>query len=375
MDRVLECNGSITLVPRVKRRQGNEGHEGSMIHWMIADRIIREMGGIAPDGGLKPPDVPDGYKLPRMSEWMVDWAIRHVRETIPDDWSLMVEVPIAYEFDRFILSAHEDLLAISPDGRLSKGIDWKTGRDPVDPADSNEQVATYLTLQKRAWDSLEAAEFQIAQPRVDEEMGFERISTVSVNNLDVIVAGMERRVNAAIDNALEINSGRKQCAWCPVGIQCPALREELKAMKLKLTPESISLVKQVPDDALLGDWVITMRKLKRPTDDAEELLHERITAAGEVVAGNGTRITRKIQRGSYTIEDPVRFMEAVRVLLPSDDSIARSFTPSMTRIKDEIADAQKVPKTGSSDLTAENIFDAHLRPLVEQGERKILVFT
>jgi hypothetical protein len=160
-----------------------------------------------------------------------------------------------------------------------------------------------------------------------------------------------------------------------VGIQCPALREELKAMKLKLTPESISLVKQVPDDALLGDWVITMRKLKRPTDDAEELLHERITAAGEVVAGNGTRITRKIQRGSYTIEDPVRFMEAVRVLLPSDDSIARSFTPSMTRIKDEIADAQKVPKTGSSNLTAENIFDAHLRPLVEQGERKILVFT
>ncbi len=47
----------------------------------------------------------------------------------------------------------------------------------------------------------------------------------------------------------------------------------------------------------------------------------------------------------------------------------------MTRLKDEIATTMNIPKSGKGAVTAETVFDAKLRPLCEQGERRILVYT
>ncbi len=141
MDRVLSCNGSLTLTRMVDERDGDEGWEGTMLHWMIADRAIRELGATPPEGGLPPPDVPKGYKVPAFSLWIVDWALRHIREIIPADWSLMVEVEMEYEFGRWINRGHADIVALSPDGTKAKGADWKAVRVPVDPADNNDHVA------------------------------------------------------------------------------------------------------------------------------------------------------------------------------------------------------------------------------------------
>lgn len=402
MDRVLTCNGSITLTRLVAPREGDEGFEGVLLHHLIASRLIAEFGAIPPDGGLPPPQVPAGYKLPAFSAWIVDWAIRHVRDTIPADWSLMVEVPLAYEYqwrepkmltvvewidgqpvvttkevDGWTNSGHIDVLGISPDGLRSHGIDWKTGRDPVDPAECNEQVNSYICLQKRAWESLTGCTFQIAQPRADEDAGFERVSTVELagDRLERACAVLDQRVSAAMDNAMEVNSGRKQCRWCPAKLQCEAALADREFMKATLTKESLARVKKKPDDAVIGDWVITMRTLKAAAEEAENMLHERLDASGCVQAGCGTTITRKIQRGSYTVERPQEFMQAFRSILPSEGSLAKCFEPSMTRCKDEIAEVLGVNKTGGAPVTAETIFDAHLRPHTSQGERRVLVFT
>lgn len=372
-DRILSCNGSITLVPLVARRQGTEGYEGTMLHWHIADRAVRELGAVPPAGGLPPPDVPQGYRCPNATAWMIEWAIRHIKESIPADWSLLVEVPLAYEFERFNLSGHIDLLAISPDGKAVKGIDWKTGRDPVDPADNNEQVAAYLALVKKAWPDIERGTFEIAQPLVDEDLGCQRVSRAECHNMDGVLNRMETAIAAAMDNAMEVNSGLKQCRWCPVGIQCPALQQELNQMKIKMNEASVALIKNVPDDALLGGWVETMRMLKRPSEDAEALLHERLDVTGKVVASSGTVIQRKIQNGTYEVPDAEAFMAAFKAILP-DSSIPRTWSPSMTKIKDEIAAVQHIPKSGKSAVTAETVFDAHLRPHVQQNQKKVLVF-
>lgn len=373
--RELTCPASIRLVPLVAKRQSDDGDEGSYIHWAIADRLIREMGATPPEGGLPPPDVPAGYKLPAFSAWIIDWAVRHVRETVPADWSLMVEASFAYEYDRYIDSGHADVTALSPDATAALGIDWKTGRDPVDPAECNEQVATYLTLYKRAWETLHNGTFQIVQPRMDEDDGFERVSTVTVTDIDALVAGMERRMNEALDNATQLNSCLKACRWCEVGCQCPALQADKNHMKLTLTPEAIAKIRHKPDDATLGDWVVTMRTLAQPAKDAQEMLHERLDACECVTAGCGVTITRKIQKGTYEVPDPVQFFGAVRGLLPKDDAIARAFKPSMTALKDEIAAELNCPKTGKAPVTAEGVFDATLRPLVKQNDRKVLIFT
>ncbi len=375
MDRALSCNGSLTVTRIVDQREGDEGYEGVMIHWLIADRCIRELGAIPPEGGLPEPDVPAGYKLPKNSLWIVDWAVRHVRETVPDDWSLMVEVEMEHRFGRWTNKGHADIVAISPDGKKAKGIDWKSGRDPVDPADNNEQVASYSALIHLEWPSVEEVEFQIAQPRIseDDEHGFQRVSTAVITDMPRLVASMDRRMCAALDNPMQLKTG-KQCKYC-VGCSCPAIQAEQKFMDLTLTPELLAQIKRTPDDAQLADFVIIGSRLEKPLKDAKEMLHKRLDAAPEIVAGDGTRITRKVEKGSYTVPDPVAFFGAVKELLPSDALIAKVMTPSMSRIRDEVAATMNIPKSGKAAVTAETVYDAKLRPFVEQGERRILVYT
>ncbi len=376
MDRVLLCNGSTRLVPLVDERDGDEGYEGSFLHFLIADRLVREHGALPPEGGLPPPNVPAGYKLPAFSSWIVDWAVRHVLAEVPANWCLMVEVEMEWEFDGWISRGHADWLAFDPIGTKAKGGDWKTGRDPVEPAESNEQVNSYMVLAKTNWPSIADIQFQVCQPRVDEDDGFERVSTVVLEGerLEKAASVLDKRITAAIANDMEINSGRIQCRWCPCAIQCPALKLDQQRMKMTLTPEMLGKIKRTPDDATLADWVITARTLTQPTEDAVELLHARLDKAAEVIAGDGTRITRKLQPGGYKVPDPVTFLAAVRVLLPEDKQIAQVMKPSMTRLKDEIAKSMKIKKTGKDPVTAESVFDAHLRPLVEQDQKRILVF-
>lgn len=371
MDRALSCNGSLKIVPLVDPRDGDEGFEGTMIHWMIADRCVRELGAIPPEGGLPAPDVPKGYVLPKNSLWIVDWAMRHIRETIPDDWSLMVEVEMEHEFGRWVNRGHADIIAISPCGKKAKGKDWKTGRDPVDPADNNEQTGSYMGLTKLEWPSIEEIDFEICQPRISEEDGFERVSKVTVTDLPALVASMDRRVCAALDAKPKLITG-KQCTYC-IGCSCPAIQAEQEFMELELTPELLATIKRKPDDAKLADFVIIGRRLKKPLEDATEMLHARLDTNPTIVAGCGTQVSRKIQKGDYSVPDPVRFLAAVKELLPAEDSIAKVMTPSMTRVKDEIAAVMNIPKTGKAAVTAEGVFDAKLRPLVEQGEKRLLV--
>ena len=58
LPRLLNCHGSDRLIRLVRARRGDEGWEGSMLHWMTADRLVRECGARPVAGGLPPPDVP-----------------------------------------------------------------------------------------------------------------------------------------------------------------------------------------------------------------------------------------------------------------------------------------------------------------------------
>lgn len=378
LDRILSCNGSITLVPLVTARDGDEGFEGTMIHWMIADRLVREYGAIPPEGGLPPPDVPKGYKLPGNAIWLVDWCIRHVAETIPQDWSLMVEVAFHDEYERWDNTGHADVVAISPDTTESRGIDWKTGRDPVDPADNNWQIFDYIVQTKSAWPTVRKATFQIVQPRVTEEDDVERISTVVIEGDRLEMAGptLDGEVCNALDNRMELRTSRKACNWCAAATQCPAIIAEREFMKSTLTPEILATIKRTPNDQQLADWAISIKTLNRPMDDAMDMAKARIAERQSIVAGDGTIITAKVENGAYKVPDPDAFLSALRVLLPTDGQLSKCVTFSQTRIKDTLAEVMNIPKSGTrAAVTAESVHAAHLRPLVEQGTRTKLIFS
>lgn len=376
MDRRLSCHGSATVEALVDPRDGVEGYEGVMGHWMIADRAIRELGATAPEGGLPPPQVPKGYRMPANSLWMVDWAIRHIRETIPEDWSLEVECGDAYNFKRWTASGHQDLRAISPDGKRLKGKDWKFVHVPVDPAEENEQVLTYLVINQLAFPALESQEFEICQPRVTEEDGIERVSSVTLDGerLKAAPATLDARVCEALDDPMTLNTGPKQCKWC-VGCSCPAIRAEQKLMKMKLTPEILATIKRTPDDAVLADFVVVGRMLAKPLEDATEMLHKRIEELGVVTSGSGATITVKKTKGSIEVVAPVPFYQKTKELLVTDERMAVAFKGSKSRIIDGLAEAMNINKGGAGAVTATSVYEAHLAVHTKQGERRTLQIT
>lgn len=376
LDRIIACHGSAILAPMVNPPPRLDGHEGAMLHWTIASRAINELGATPPEGGLPPPQVPAGYKLPGNSLWIVDWALRHIQETIPEDWSLIVEVEMEHEYPRWVNPGHADIIGISPDGTRAKGIDWKTGRDPVDPADENWQVFSYECLKKLTWPTLTHIEFQIAQPRVTEDDEVQRISTsvLEGDRLERGPAALDAAICTVLDTPMEMEDGKKQCRWCPVGAQCEVLKAERDRMKMTLTKEMIAKIRKEPDDATLADWVITSRILAQPTKDATEQLHKRIDELGVVVAANGTTITREIQKGSIEVTRPVEFYRLAKEDLVTDERMAAVFTPSKAALIDQLAEAKGIPKTGQKAITATGLWDAQYASHVKQGERRILRF-
>lgn len=393
LDRDMNCNGAITLVPLVDPREGDEGAEGTCLHHSGHSRIIKELGGTGAIGPVPPGTI--GF-----SRWIADYYFNHVRDTVPPEWSLECEAALSYEFflkepryihvvewvdgapvmrrelaDGFVLSGHIDCVALSPDATEAIGWDLKTGYDPVDVAESNWQILGYCVLLRRAYPSLKRVTFYIVQPRNNEDEGDQRVSSVTIENLDAAVASLAARIEAALANSMEVNSGHTQCRWCPVGCQCLALQADLEIMKITLTPEAVALIRRTPDPETLAEWVIGTRTLTQPTKDATELLHKVLDASAVVTSRSGVTVTRQIQKGSYDVPDRAKFHAALKAVLPSEESFVKTHDPSMTKIKEEIALVMNVPKTSKAGISAEGIFDAQIRPHVTQGERRLLKFT
>ena len=374
LDQLLNCPGSRLVKERAGPRLGFDGVEGSAIHWETAWRIIRELGGHQPEGGLKrPSDMPEGYRIPYSSEWLVDWLFRIVRDEVAVEWGLGVEYDWEWQFEHFILCGHPDVFGISPDGLTGKIFDWKTGRVPVLPADCNWQGAGYLALAYLLF-GLERAEFTIAQPWNTEQDGYDRISRVELSGAELArnVQIIEERVNAALANDLLV-TGISQCKWC-VGLKCPALQALLEDMKMRLTPEILAGIRANMDDAQLVDLVADCRTLTKPMEDAKEMLKARLEAVPMVVGASGQEVRLKESSSGFDVVDPVGMYGWLSGLLP-EANLAKSLSYPGTKIKDQIAVALDIPKTGKAPMTAKSVFEGGAAAFIQATTKKELIFS
>ncbi len=377
MPRILGCSGSVTLEAIVAPKESDDGHEGVAIHHRIASRLISEDGAQPPGDSLPPAEVPAGYAIPKPSVWMVDFCLRHVRETIPATWSLLVECEVEHEFSTWHLTGHIDVLGISPDGKRAVGMDYKTGTKPVEVAEMNEQVLGYLCAVRLEFPSLEEIEFHVIQPRASEEEGFQRVSRVILKGpqIDAAVQSLDERVNDAIANPMRLNTGLVQCAHCDPAEQCFALIELRKSMQLLMTAEMLSSIKTETPDEILGDIAVASKLLDKPFETAKEELKERLAARGTIQASDGTRITAKTTGGAYKVTEPAQFYRALRTLIANEDRRAEALSFPLGRITEAVAEEMNLPLSGKAAVTAQTVVDAQLKPFTVQGQKTTLLFS
>lgn len=377
MPRILGCSGSVTLEALVRPKESDTGHEGVAIHHRIASRLIAEDGAQPPGETLPAAEVPAGYAIPKPSAWMVDFCLRHVRETIPSTWSLLVECEMEHEFAAWELTGHIDVLGISPDGKRAVGMDYKTGNKPVEPAEMNEQILAYLCLCRLEFPSLEEIEFHVVQPRASEDDGFQRVSKVPLKGtqLDAAVRSLDERTVEAIANPMRLNSGLVQCAHCDADEQCPVLIQLRKNMQLTLTPEMLANIKTDTPDEVLGDIAVAAKLLDKLFETAKDALKERLAARGTLQASDGTRITAKTTGGAYSVTEPAQFYRALRTLIVDEDRRAEALSFPLGRITQAISEEMSVPLSGKAAITAQSIVDAQLKPFTVQGQKTTLLFS
>jgi len=372
LDRVLSCPASRVVMDAIGgSTSGAVAWDGNLIHYDTNSNLVKEFGATPPQGGLPPPECPIDYKLPAYLEWMPNWLFRHVVDEVPSDWVLEVEPPLEYEFDRWILTGHLDAAATSPDSKESRDFDYKTGRIPVDPASCNEQVGGYLALRRMIY-GVEKAKFTILQPFNDEEDGFERVSTIEIDGadkLDNLVAVLDGRVCLAMDNADQLSTG-KQCLYC-AGLRCAAIRELSRIMKMKLTPEMLANIKREMPDGELVDLVAEVRTLKKPIEDAEDALKDRLEGGKQLAGSDGRVASIKESNGGFNVVDPVGMYSWLNTQLqPAEIAPALSYPSG--RIKDALAKGLNIPKSGKkAPMTAETVFAgaaaAYLEPKVKRS--------
>ncbi|HXP60693.1 MAG TPA: DUF2800 domain-containing protein [Dongiaceae bacterium] len=372
LDRLLNCPGSRTLEEIVGKRGGDDGNEGTALHWETAWRLVRELGAAQPEGGLPALSGPE-FGIPSYVAWIVDWCFRIVRDEVDPSWALEVEPELSWPFENFTLVGHLDVAATSPDGKESNDFDWKTGRIPVLPADCNWQVAGYMALRRLIY-GVDKARFTIAQPWNDEAEGYERQSVVEIEAeaLNRNVAEIERRVNAALEDGMLLNTGLSQCKWC-VGCHCPAIQKLLHTMQVRLTPETLAGIKANLDDPLLVNLVADARTLAKPIEDATDMLKDRLKASGPITVGDRT-VTLLTQNAGFRVVNPVGMFGWLKTLL-RDEQLAPALSYPGTRIKDQIAVALDVPKTGKAPVTAKSVFEGGAAAFIEQKTKDVLQFS
>jgi hypothetical protein len=375
LDRVLSCNGSLTLVPLLPPRPDSaESREGVAIHWLAHSRIKEELGA---EGDIGPqPDL----KPAAFSKWIADYYVDTVRSVVPSDWSLDCEVDLSATFPRFRLTGHPDDIALSPDLTAAIGLDLKAGYIPVDAAECNWQVMGYGVLLKRAYPTLRRLKYFIVQPRNDEDEGYQRVSFVEVapteddpDPLARWVTTLEAAVCCALDNAMETDSSYSACRWCPVPIlKCPSLLAEFYQMKQKLTPEFLEAVRKAPDDATLADIVIAARLLAKPIEDAEEMLKERMRK-GPVVSGSGKTCRIKVSGGRPKVVNPLGYYQNLKIALPSEEAQAKCMSFKKAEAIEQIAVLRGIPKTSKDGESATAVYSAVLEPMTEPTVREMIV--
>lgn len=323
-----------------------------------------------------PRELEKGYEpADPFAKWISDMFVNEVLYHVPQDWAIEVEGGFSMEFDRFILSGHIDVAALQFDSRdfdraelVSAWVwDQKSGRVPVESAETNPQVAGYLTLMHDAYPAIRSAKGSICQPLNDEESGFPRVTTRTVEDLPALRDDLERRINHALDHSNLLITGWKQCQYCSAALICPAFIDD---MKMELTPELMAEIDGTPDVERLATIDLMRRKFAGAMDKAHSALKDQLPL-GEPMEFEGATFCVKEQNGPRYITDNEAASAAISDL--PDEMYFNCMKLKVGEIERSLAEHLNLKKKSKREHDARDEFDKRLGAVTKQPRVKRLL--
>jgi hypothetical protein len=371
LGQVLLCPGAPLLrcIAKPPVADTSQALQGRWCHAKAARRLIEEE-----EAHGDKPELP-AYPGGPFEEYIAAHFVDTVRMYVESYMAIEVEGEMSWEFDRFILTGHQDVFAISADGTEIVNGDLKAGSDPVDPADENPQGLGYLVLDVMNYPEARKATCFFDQPQNQPDLGLERVSHIMIegrDKLEALAHYLERELNHVLDNPHELNSdGWKQCHYCSAALICPAFAGDIEAMKMTLTPEQIAAIPTEPDLERLWFFEQAKRKFGGPLDTAHEALRTLVEKAGTVVElKDGTKLYLVDRAGRRTFANN----GAVAAKLDDlpDNLYHRCYAFSGGDIEDALAEYLKLPKTSKKGPSGQTEFRERLKGLYEQAISKVL---
>ena len=301
LDRLLGCPGSRTLVGLLDAATVDIGEadgdemtwRGNWAHFEAATELVTSHGAI---GKPDRPVLPMGFLPDARDRGMVAWYVESVLVNTPGDHAMFVETRITMEFPRFFLTGQIDAHSVNADATEFTIDDLKTGMFAVDHAEENWQLTGYAVLLKHLHASLRRGKIRIHQRHADPSM-----TEAEVDNLGGLATYLEGKINEALDNALLLETGHKQCRLCPAIYFCPAIDAELTAMKLLLSPEEITRLNTLPSLRDFAEVAARGHAIAGPIKKIIDRLRERVDSEGPVTIKDGTTIKLVEENGARTI--------------------------------------------------------------------------
>lgn len=378
LDQLLECPGSRTLIGRIRELRaaaglvpdpddgGPQTWAGNWCHWEAARRLMKDYGALCTNGLPEWPQVPRDFKPTDFDHWCVEYYVSKVMEYVGPDMAIEVENELCYDLGPCLLSGHQDLFAISADGKRGIGADLKRGANAVDPAAENWQMTGYNTLDKLAYPSLEHMTYVICQPGVPETDVTHRVSTVALDGeeLAMLPEFLAGRIADALARNLQLNTGWRQCFYCLARktFNCPAVDEEMIDMTLEITQEALAAMKANPDPEKLARWKLAQKLLTKSMDEASDLLKEQVIAAGGSLVTKAGSFAVKPRNGIRAIEPEAgwnRLCDTIENTPPKKEAVSpyECISLSASKIERALQKVYDLPATSKKGPSAESKFE------------------
>lgn len=257
-DRWLVCGGSVNLIASADIEEEEDtdldspSNRGTAAHEMLEHALNK---GISPFNFDKVKF--NGRTIEAHNVEAVDSAWTYIRKVAKGgDIYTELEVPIACIGG----SGHLDAAVMDEEDALHV-FDYKNGRHLVSPKD-NAQMKLYALGMMANFHKLKATfpvVLHIVQPMANSKVAEKWATTVG--DLKKWALKVEKHVAKIRDGTARFNPGAKQCYWCPVKAECPALAKKAIAEARMDHAEKLGIedLEQI-DLEVIGMWLATVRE-------------------------------------------------------------------------------------------------------------------